>query len=206
MNVWGFDPSSKCGLSIWDTSRHISSAHCEVIENTVNRDYYWYSFQMGRKLRARIKQFGKPDLVVIEQASESSQGTGINGIIWCWDCVGAISSFVGICGVPAATITSSAWRNPFYGRGFVPPQVPVIGKDKKQEVDRFGRPKFSNDWKAAAVNKCSELGIVLPSKKGTAHNAAEAVGIAHSWRHADIINKEFEPAFMSMLQNRMAAA
>lgn len=208
MIVWGIDPSSVCGLAIWDTDRDISSVHCEVIENGDESNYYWYAAQMGRKLRSRVTRYGKPDIVVIEQGSESTQGTGVNGIIWCWNCIGAVTSLVGVYNVVVATIHPSSWRKPFYGRGFNPPQKPVMetvfegGQKVKRQVIEKGRPKFKNDWKSAAVNKCEELGVTLPTKKTISHNAAEAVAIAHSWAHAEIINKEFEPAFMSLLQQR----
>lgn len=197
MNVWGIDPSSKCGLAIWDTDTHISKAHCEVIENKVKRDYYYYSIQLGRKMRERAKQFGKPDLLVVEQGSESTQGTGISGIIWCWACLGAVNSIAGILGPSVAFINPSTWRKPFYGKGFVPPQIPVLDENGKQVWER-GRPKFTNDWKTAATNKCDDLGVVLPTRKTIAHNAAEAVGIAHSWAHATTVNEEFDPAFIEM--------
>ena len=200
MKVWGIDPSSKCGLAIWDTDTDISSAHCEVIENKVKRDYYWYSVQMGRKLRARVQDFGKPSLVVIEQASESTQGTGVDGVIWAWDCVGAVASLLGVYGVPIAIISPMGWRKPYYGKGFIPPQIPVM-EDGKQ-VWKNGKPQFKNDWKTAAINKCDELGVTIPPQKTLAHNAAEAIGIAHSWAHAEPINKEFHPAFQALLQQR----
>lgn len=202
MIIWGVDPSSKCGLAIWDNTRDISSAHCEVIENKVKRDYYWFAVQVGRTLRNRVKEFGKPDLVVIEQGSESTQGTGINGIIWGWDCAGAIAGIMGVYGMPIATIWPSTWRTPFYGRGFIPPQIPVMEKGVQVINPKTGKPKFENDWKTAAINKCSELGVQLPPQKGLAHNAAEAVAIAHSWAHATHIHESYEDAFKRLKKAR----
>lgn len=208
MKVWGIDPSSKCGLAIWDTKCSLASIHCEVIDNKVEGDYYWYAAQMGRKLRARVNEFGKPDIVVIEQGSESTQGTGVHGVIWSWNVIGAIVSLMGVYGMPIATITTGAWRKPFYGKGFIPPQVPatervvVNGQKVTRQIVQNGKPKFKNDWKAAAILKCQDEGVTLPPQKTIAHNAAEAVGIAHSWAHASIINKEFEPSFVSLLQQR----
>lgn len=196
MIVWGIDASSKCGLAIWDTDRNLASVHCEVIEIKGDTNYYWYAANMGRKLRTRVEQHGMPALVVIEQGSESTQGTGVNGIIWSWDCIGAVMSFCGICEVPIAVIHPSTWRKPFYGQGFVPPQLPVM--EKGIQVIEKGKPKFKNDWKTAAVEKCEREGVALPTQKTIAHNAAEAVGIAHSWKHAAIINEEFEKAFTAM--------
>lgn len=202
MKVWGFDPSSKCGLAIWETKSDISSAHCEVIENKVKRDYYWYAVQMGRALNARAERFGLPDLVVIEQGSESTQGTGVDGLIWGWDCAAAIVSVMGVFGTPIATIHPSAWRKPFYGRDFIPPQIPVMENGVQVIDKKTGRPKFKNDWKTAAIQKAEREGISIPPQKTIAHNAAEAAGIAHSWAHASIINIEFEPSFKALLKQR----
>lgn len=204
MKVWGIDPSSKCGLAIWDTETHISRAHCEVIENKSDRDYYFYSIQMGRKLRERAKEFGKPDLIVVEQGSESTQGTGINGVIWCWACLGAVNSIAGILGSTVAFISPAAWRKPFYGVGFECPQLPVMetvierGVKVRRQVVEKGKLKFKNDWKTAAIQKCERDGVTLPPQKTIAHNAAEAVGIAHSWAHATVVNAEFHQAFIEM--------
>ncbi|MBZ5767505.1 hypothetical protein LAV84_18425 [Rhizobium sp. VS19-DR104.2] len=137
-----------------------------------------------------------PDIVVIEQGSESTQGTGINGVIWSWNCIGAVMAFCGICEVPIATIHPSTWRKPFYGHGFACPQVPVM--ENGVQVIEKGKPKFKNDWKTAAVQKCEREGINLPPQKTIAHNAAEAVGIAHSWAHASVVDPEFHKAFMDM--------
>lgn len=207
MNVWGIDSSSNCGLAIWDTDRSLSSAHCEVIKNDFEGDYYYFAVQMGRKLRERVNQFGRPDLVVIEQGSESTQGTGIKGIIWSWNCIGAVMSLVGVYDMPIATIHPASWRKPFYGERFIPPQLPVMekaivgGVEIKRQVVEKGRLKFKNDWKAAAIQKCEDEGVTLPPQKTIAHNAAEAVGIAHSWVHAKIINHEFKDAFERLKAN-----
>lgn len=199
MIVWGIDPSSKCGLAIWDTDRKLASAHCEVIEVKGETNYYLYAANMGRKLRERVKEFGMPSIVVIEQGSESTQGTGVNGIIWSWNCIGAVTSFLGVCEVPIATIHPATWRKPFYGIGFAPPQLPVM--EKGVQVVEKGKLKFKNDWKSAAVQKCESEGVTLPPQKTISHNAAEAVGIAHSWAHATIISEEFEDAWLALNGN-----
>lgn len=202
MKVWGIDPSSNCGLAIWDTDTDLSAVHCEVIETP--GEYYWFSAQMGRKLYERFKTHGKPDLVVIEQGSESTQGTNVNGVISCWNCIGSIMSIMGVSGVPIAVIHPSSWRKPFYGQGFQCPQKPVMetvyeaGVKVRRQVIEKGKPKFKNDWKEAAIRKCEADGVTLPPQKTIAHNAAEAVGIAHSWAHAKAIDAEFHPTFMEM--------
>ena len=208
MIVWGIDPSSNCGLAIYDTERHISAVHCEVLTSEKDWDYYFYSVQMGRKLRERINRFGLPDLIVIEQGSESSQGTGVNGLIWIWNVIGAIVSVIGIYGVPIAIIHPATWRKPFYGKHFQCPQKPVMesvvinGVKTTRQVIEKGKPKFKNDWKTAATDKCTELGVTYPTQKTIAHNACEAVGMAYEWHHATVINKEFYDAFQAMLKQR----
>lgn len=198
MMAWGIDASSKCGLAIWDTRADLSGAHCEVIEVKGESNYYWFSAQMGRNLRQRVQRFGKPDIVVIEQGSESTQGTGINGIIWAWNCIGAVVSAFGIAEVPIATIYPAQWRKPFYGQGFICPQVPVMEKGVQVIDPKTGKPKFKNDWKTAAIEKCEREGVNLPPQKTIAHNAAEAVGIAHSWVHSTPIHEEFHDAFKAL--------
>jgi len=208
MIVWGIDPSSKCGLAIYDAERSVSAAHCEVLDMKDSPNYYWYGAQLGRKLRSRVNDFGRPDIIVIEQGSESTQGTGINGIIWVWNVIGTVTGVFGVYGTPIATIHPATWRKPFYGIGFKPPQLPVMesivvnGQKVRRQVVEKGKPKFQNDWKAAAVAKCENDGITLPPQKTLAHNAAEAFGVAHSWAHASVIDKEFHPAFMALLQQR----
>lgn len=198
MIVWGIDPSSNCGFAILDTDRNIAAVHCEVWENKTTRDYYWYGVRVGRALRNRVERFGRPDVVVIEQGSESTQGTGINGVIWSWACIGAVMGLVGVYPkLIICTIHPSTWRKPFYGEGFEPPQEPVMEKGV-QVLDKKGKPKFKNDWKAAAVQKCERLGITLPPKTTTNHNAAEAVGIAHSWAHSTYIHDDYEDAFKEL--------
>jgi hypothetical protein len=198
MIVWGIDPSSNCGFAIWDTKRNLASAHCEVWENKIKRGYYWYGVKVGRALRNRAERHGKPDLVVIEQGSESTQGTGISGIIWSWTCIGAAMGLVGVYpNLAICTINPGTWRKPYYGKGFIPPQNPVK-KDGEHVLDKLGRPKFENDWKKAAVEKSEREGFTLPPKKTTNHNAAEAVGIAHSWSHSTPIHEDYHEAFKRM--------
>lgn len=208
MRVWGIDPSSKCGLAIWDTETNVASAHCEVIENSSEGDYYWFSEQMGRKLVNRVGEFGEPDLIVIEQGSESTQGTGVNGVIWCWNVIGSVVSLMGVYGKPIAIISPAGWRKPFFGRDYNPPQKPVTervfenGVKITRQVIEKGKPKFKNDWKAAIIQKCADDGITLPNKASVAHNAGEAFGVAHSWSHSKVINPAHHKAFMALLQQR----
>lgn len=204
VKVWGIDPSSKCGLAIWDSTSDLSAVHCEVIDNKEESDYYWYAGRLARIVRERVQEFGRPDIVVIEQGSESTQGTGVNGLIWIWNVIGTVSGLIGVYGIPIATIHPSTWRKPFYGQGFVPPQLPVMetivenGVKLRRQVIEKGRPKFKNDWKTAATEKCEREGVDLPPQKAISHNAAEAVGIAHSWKHATVINPSFHDAFKAM--------
>jgi hypothetical protein len=76
------------------------------------------------------------------------------------------------------------------------------GKSVHAIDPKTGRPKFANDWKKAIIIKCERDGITLPPQKTIAHNAGEAVGIAHSWAHSKIIHKSFEDGFKLLLQQR----
>lgn len=187
MLIVGFDPSKSTGWALIDTTVHIARAKCGVLELPEKADHYYTGDQLSAKVRELlldIKQsYGQlPDFAVLEGQKKSTFGNkGFDGIVYPWISSTAIVCMLSGFAVPYGTLSDSQWRE-FYGPSFEPPQKPVM-KDGIQERDKHGKLRFSNDWKAAAVNECEAAGVVIPSKKTIAHNACEAVMIARSWRH-----------------------
>jgi Holliday junction resolvasome RuvABC endonuclease subunit len=192
--IIAFDPSKTTGWAYWDTDCDHSSIRCGLIEMPDKADHYYTGDQLGLKVQNLIKSFPKkPQFAVIEQQSLSSMGNNLDGVIYPWGAVFAISAICSNWGIPMGTIAPATWRNMFFPKGFKPPQ--------KQRTVK-GKIKLENDWKTPAVAECERMGIVLPAKKSTNHNAAEAAALAICWRGAKLHARRYEPAFMALLQQR----
>ena len=150
-------------------------------------DHYYTADQIGLKTRTMIKDYGKPDFAVLEEQSLAKIGkSSADAMIYPWVATSAIVSVLANYGIPYGTIPPGTWRKMFFGTGFKPP------------LDKDGK----NDWKSAAVGACERHGIILPSQKTIAHNAAEACALAICWRGAKLHAKRYEPAFLGLLQQR----
>lgn len=192
MKVLAFDPSKTTGYAFWDTSRDHSSIQCGVLEMPDKADPYFTGDQLGLKVTKLIREFGKPDFAILEEQSLAQIGkSNASAIIYAWGTSLAIVATLSNFGVPYGTIPPSAWRKLFFGQGFKPP-AKAAKPGKKPE----------NDWKVAAVAECERMGITLPNKKTISHNAAEACALAICWRAAKLHARRYEPAFMSLLQQR----
>lgn len=192
MKILAFDPAKTTGYAFYDTARDLSAIRCGVLEMPDNADAYYTGDQLGLKVTRLIKEFGKPDFAVLEEQSLAQIGnSNAAAIIYAWGSSLAIVATLANFGVPYGTIPPGTWRKMFFGKGFKPP-VKAAKPGKKPE----------NDWKAAAVAECERHQIVLPSKKTIAHNAAESCALAVCWRGAKLHAKRYEPAFMSLLQQR----
>ncbi|MGP4665959.1 hypothetical protein [Agrobacterium pusense] len=99
---------------------------------------------------------------------------------------GAVYATLGNWGKPWGTISAATWRKMFFGAGYKPP------------LDNHGK----NDWKRAAIEQCELEGIILPAKKATRDNAAEAAALAVCWRGVEIHAGRYRPAFQDFLQQR----
>jgi hypothetical protein len=153
---------------------------------------------MGLKVTGLIKEY-RPDFVIMETALKMSPGGTMATVVSCM-LHGAVLSTVANFGIPWGTISSQTWRLMFYGKGFKPPQK--ITKLDKPNPKTGKMEKVENLWKEAIVSQCEREGIILPTKKTTAHNAGEAAAIAVCWRGAEIHAGRYRPAFQSFLQQR----
>lgn len=187
MKTFAFDPSKSTGWSVFETTKDYSAMPCGVLQMPKNSDHYYTGDQIGLKVRALIKEHGKPDFAVLEEQSLAKIGTtSADAMIYPWVATAAIVATLANYGVPYGTIPPGTWRKMFFGERFKPP------------VDAKGK----NDWKAAAVAMCERHGITLPTQKAIAHNAAEACALAICWRGAKLHARRYEPAFMDLLQRR----
>ncbi|MDR6818476.1 Holliday junction resolvasome RuvABC endonuclease subunit [Neorhizobium sp. 2083] len=197
MKILSFDTSKSAGWAFFDTSKHISSIKCDVLEFPAKASIEYCADQMGLKVTKLIKEF-RPDFVVMETALKMSPGGTMATVVSCM-LHGAVLSTVANFGIPWGTISAGTWRAMFYGKGFKPPQKIT----KLSKPDSKGRwEKVENLWKEAIVAQCEREGIILPTKKTVAHNAGEAAAIAVCWRGAEIHAGRYRPAFQGFLQQR----
>jgi hypothetical protein len=190
----GFDPSKNTGHGLWDTLKDHSSIESGVFEMPKGADQYYTGDQIGRKVTALLRgikeRHGRyPDFATLEEQSLAKIGnTSADAMIYPWVATAAIVSTLANFGIPYGTVPAATWRVMYYGKGFKPP---LDNKGKK-------------DWKSAAVRECERMGIILPPQKTISHNAAEACALAICWRGAKLHARRYEPAFMSLLQQRNA--
>ena len=206
--IIGFDPSKYTGWSLFDTDKHESQIKCGVFELPEKCDPYFTGDQIAAKVRTFIndirQKYGRnPDFAVLEEQKLNAFGKkGFNGIIYPWIGTTAVVSIISQFGIPYATLTDSQWRE-IYGKDFQPPQVPVM-EGGKQVLDKHGKPKFSDDWKAAAVNECLRLEIEIPRLKAIAHNACEAAVLVRKWDHKAMKfhARRYQEPWMKLVQAR----
>lgn len=187
--VFAFDPSKSTGFAVRHLDRDHSAIRCGVFQMPDKSDHYYTGDQIGLKVRALVKEHGKPDFAVLEEQSLAKIGnTSADAMIYPWVATAAIVSTLANFGVPYGTLPASTWRVAFYGRGFKPP------------LDKKGK----KDWKAACVAACEQMGIVLPTQKALAHNAAEAAALAICCHVKDmkLHAARYRPAFLDLLQRR----
>lgn len=198
MKILALDISKHSGWACFDTSKHISSIQCGVLEFPDNASIEYCADQMGLKCAKLIREF-KPDFVIMETALKMSPGGTLATVVSCM-LHGAVLSTVGNFGIPWGTISSATWRKMFYGKGFKPPVK--VHQLKKPDPKTGKTERIEHLWKEAIVTQCELEGIILPSKKTIAHNAGEAAAIAVCWRGAEIHAGRYRPAFQGFLQQR----
>ncbi|KKX25318.1 hypothetical protein [Rhizobium sp. LC145] len=198
MKVLAFDTSKSAGWAFFDTSRHVSSIKCDVLEFPAKASIEYCADQMGLKVTKLIKEF-RPDFVVMETALKMSPGGTMATVVSCM-LHGAVLSTVANFGIPWGTISSATWRKMFYGQGFKPPFK--VHQLKRPDPKTGKTERLEYLWKEAIVTQCEREGIVLPAKKTVAHNAGEAAAIAVCWRGAEIHAGRYRPAFQGFLQQR----
>jgi hypothetical protein len=202
MMVFAFDPSKSTGWAVRHLDRDHSAIRCGVFEMPKGADQYYTGDQIGLKVKALVKEHGKPDFAVLEEQSLAKIGnTSADAMIYPWVATAAIVSTLANFGVPYGTLPSVTWRNSFFGRGYKPPFKIV----KLKKPDKKGRTeKVEYLWKEACVTECERLGIVLPPQKTISHNAAEACALAICAQVKDtkIHAKRYEPALMALRMAR----
>jgi len=200
MKVWGFDPSKTSGIAEWHTNRDHSSIWCDILRMPDECDHYWFGVQIQRKLVKLIKERGKPDLGVVEAQSHNSMGNNLDGVIYPWGGALAFVGVLGAYGVPVVRIAPRSWHLPFFGKGFNPPYK--IHKLKRPDPRTGKMERIEYLWKDACVASCEQMGIVLPTPKSLAHNAADACALAICWRTGKPISDEYHPDFIRLVQQR----
>lgn len=187
--ILGFDPSKSTGWAMYDTDRHFSAIKCGTFEMPEKSDEYYTADQIGLKtcnlIRSCKDQFGKnPSFAVIEQQmAAQAVGTSFAGSIYPWIAVSSITATLANFGIPYGTLSPATWRRAFFGQGYKPP----FKTHKFKKPDARGKTeRIEWLWKDAAIKECERLGIVLPSTKALADDAAEAVALAICWKHKEI--------------------
>jgi hypothetical protein len=196
--IIGFDPSKGSGYALLDTAKDFSAIETGVMEMPSKADAYYTADQIGLKVTALLRQCkekrGKlPDFAVLEQqieaqASMGGRGQSFAGSIYPWIATSAIVATLANFKIPYGTLMPASWRKSFFGQGFKPP------------LDKNGK----KDWKGAAILHCEQLGIVLPTKKALADDAAEACALAICWGSKDMnlhAGRYHEP-WLNLIQKR----
>lgn len=198
MKSLGLDISKTAGWAIYDTTKHVSSIQCGVLEFPEKASIEYCADQMGLKITALIKEH-KPDFIVMETALKMSPGGTAATVSSCM-LHGATLATIANWGIPWGTVSVATWRKMFYGAGFKPPFK--VHQLKKPDPKTGKTERVEYLWKEAIVKQCEREKIVLPTKKTISHNAAEAAAIAICWRGAEIHAGRYRPAFQAFLQNR----
>jgi Holliday junction resolvasome RuvABC endonuclease subunit len=198
--IIGFDPSKCTGYAIFDTARHMSSITCGCLELPDKSDQYFTADQIGLKVTALLRECKKkhgayPEFAVLEQqiaaqASMAGRGQSFAGSIYPWIATSAIVATLSNFGVPYGSLMPSTWRKSFFGEKFKP--------EKKE------KESSSQAWKRAAIKECERIGIILPSKKALADDAAEACALAICWANKEMkfhAGRYYQP-WISLVQRR----
>jgi hypothetical protein len=217
--ILALDISKHCGWAIWETDRDFSSIECGVFEFPEKATIEYCADQMGLKVtdlirkyrerhayfesyvddqgneRKRKKYAREINFAVIEMAKKAQlKGSG-STISSCF-LHGAVLATLSNFGIAWGVIADSTWRKMHFGEGWKP--EPKVTVDRKTGQKKYGDP----DWKGAAIRKCEDEGIQLPSLKATRDNAAEAALVAICWRGAKILAGRYHDRFQAFLQTR----
>jgi hypothetical protein len=210
--ILGLDISKTTGWAIFETWADASKIATGIISFPEKAHIEYCADQMQAKLADLLKSYKKAnpptasmpdgaeiDFAVIETALKVSPKRDSASIVSSCMLHGAVLATLSRFKIPWGTIHSQTWRSHFFVNGFKPPQKMVTDK-------KTGKPKFENDWKSAVVARCERDGIVLPTQKTLAHNAAEAAAIAQLYflREVEFHAKRYEPAITAIRQQHNA--
>jgi hypothetical protein len=204
MLILGLDPSQKTGWALYDPSCDLSTIRCGVLKFTAETGKFEQNAsKLGRTFATFVKEQGRPDFAVIEQAprqpagqfkgksqaktvrfmgqempaqngdDDSGGGGGLQSTLSTNQMAAALAAILGAYNIPFVTMTDSNWRKRAYG---------------------FGRRTgwVRDDWKKHSRQQCAQLKI-----RATNDDMAEACWIAF----AGAGTEEFK-----MLQNKARAA
>lgn len=207
MLILGLDIATVTGIGFVDTAQPPPAWRAIALE--AEGDSVWEKvddFDDG--LRALVSE-RRPDFAVIERPlgvvvdyGGGQQRDGGNRMINATTTIllaGLAGAAIGVLnglGIPYGMVADRTWRRAYFGTGFEPPE---------KIVRQHGKEKIERDWKAAAVQRAELQGILLPSSKKAAHDAAEAIGIAVAWHSVNMIPARHQRAFMDLRTGRAAA-
>jgi hypothetical protein len=180
--IWGFDPSKYTGWAIFKPEMekidgNCSHIKCGVFEMPEKADHYYTGDQIGLKVVSLIRDYGKPDFVVLEEQSLAKIGnSSADAMLYPWIATSAIVATLANFAIPYATIPAATWRVAFFGSGFKP--AFKIHKLKKPDPKTGKTEKIEYLWKDACVSECERRGVTITGNKAIAHNAAEACALA----------------------------
>ncbi|WOC14992.1 hypothetical protein [Pseudochrobactrum sp. MP213Fo] len=190
--ILGLDPSQNTGWALYDPSREISTIRCGIIKFTAEAGKFEQNAsRLGRAFATFVKEQGRPDFAVIEQAprqpagqfkakaqvktvrfmgqempaqsgdDETSGGGGLQSTLSTNQMAAALASILGAYNVPFVTMTDSDWRKRAYG---------------------FGRQKgwARKEWKKHSRQQCMQQKIHV-----TNDDMAEACWIAFAGASSD---------------------
>ncbi|PRD42101.1 hypothetical protein C5748_18270 [Phyllobacterium phragmitis] len=189
--ILGLDPSQKTGWAFYDTSVNLSAIKSGVLKiSAVKGEFEGNAGQLGKALAKLIKEHGKPDFAVIEQAprrpyggdkqddkntvkfmgdempaqegdEQGGSGPGLQGTLSTNQMAAALCAILGAYGIPFETMTDSKWRKHSYGFG---------------KRAGWTRP----DWKRHARAQCAQVRITA-----TNDDMAEACWIAFAGKSCE---------------------
>jgi hypothetical protein len=135
----GIDCATSTGLARWDTDRHESSITCQTIKATGGFDEE-KAGNLGAAFVRNVKQYGKPDIVVMEAPLKASVRGNVGPTIVLNQLAGALMTPIALYGCRFEIISSASWRTAVYG---------------------FGKKKgwSSKEWKKHAKAQCEMMGI-----------------------------------------------
>lgn len=196
--IIGFDPSKGSGYALLDTAKDFSAIETGVMEMPAKADAYFTADQIGLKVTALLRKCKDergqyPDFAVLEQQIETQvsmggRGQSFAGSIYPWIATSAIVATLANFKIPYGTLMPASWRKSFYGQGYKPP------------LDKNGK----KDWKNAAIARCEEMGISLPTRKALADDAAEACALAICWasRDMNLHARRYQEPWLNLIQRR----
>lgn len=195
MIILGLDIATSTGACWLDTAKAPSDWRCLAIgaegafQEEKAADLAVFLHEDAKRVRPdfvaiempqrSVTQFGKKH--VDPETGKETVGTTINPNALQLSALAAAATAVfDLLDVPWGLVAVSSWRSAYYGKGVKPP---------------------NGDWKTLAIQWATRQRILLPPTKKAQMDAAEAVGVAHSWQRCTQIPERHSAAFVSLKLN-----